>query len=243
MGKGTENVTRYKNCTLDYLDIPNIHTMRDSIDKLYQTCFAPEAGKWLSQLENSQWLHFICLLLKSANGIVYQMSVKNISVLIHCSDGWDRTTQLTSLCQIIMDPFYRTIEGFIVLVEKEWLSFGHKFEERLGHPTLPNERSPIFLQFLDCTWQLTRQYPFAFEFNSTFLLLLADTSNSRWFGTFLRNTQQESCKLREETLSIWDCVLAEREDVLNWEYEKSESILKPVCSLKRIKLWEEYFFR
>lgn len=37
-----------------------------------------------------------------------------ISVLIHCSDGWDRTAQLSAIAQMIVDPYYRTIEGFIV---------------------------------------------------------------------------------------------------------------------------------
>ena len=40
------------------------------------------------------------------------MKLRGGSTLVHCSDGWDRTSQLTSLSQLIMDPYYRTMEGF-----------------------------------------------------------------------------------------------------------------------------------
>lgn len=36
------------------------------------------------------------------------------SVVVHCSDGWDRTAQLTSLAMLMLDSHYRTIKGFQV---------------------------------------------------------------------------------------------------------------------------------
>ena len=54
------------------------------------------------------------------------------SCLVHCSDGWDRTAQNTTLVMLSLDPFYRTIRGFCLMVQKEWCSFGHKFKTRLA---------------------------------------------------------------------------------------------------------------
>lgn len=30
-------------------------------------------------------------------------------VLVHCSDGWDRTPQIVSLAELMLDPYYRTV--------------------------------------------------------------------------------------------------------------------------------------
>lgn len=54
-------------------------------------------------------------------------------MLIHCSDGWDRTSQIVSLAELAIDPYFRTIEGFFVLIEKDWVYFGHQFALRCGH--------------------------------------------------------------------------------------------------------------
>lgn len=94
-------------------------------------------------------------------------------VLVHCSDGWDRTPQIVATALLCLDPFYRTIDGFRTLVEREWLSFGHKFADRCGHgPGFGDfyERCPVFLQWLDCVHQIHRQFPGDFEFRMGYLV-------------------------------------------------------------------------
>lgn len=114
-------------------------------------------------------------------------------MLIHCSDGWDRTSQLSSLAQLLLDSYYRTFEGFIVLIEKDWISFGHQFALRNGInccSSFYDEYAPIFLQWLDCVHQLVYQFPSAFEFNVDFLVYLADQNYSGTYGTFIYNCEK-----------------------------------------------------
>lgn len=43
------------------------------------------------------------------------------SVLVHCSDGWDRTAQVCSLASLLLDPFYRTFKGLMVRTDMLWV--------------------------------------------------------------------------------------------------------------------------
>lgn len=135
VGKGSENMEHYKNCTKAYLGIANIHVMRKSLHRVvealkdYDMTSLPPNHELLAK---SGWLNHIRTLLQGTDLIVRQIAVNHSNVLIHCSDGWDRTSQLSALSQLCLDPYYRTIEGFVVLVEKDWLSFGHMFRQRAG---------------------------------------------------------------------------------------------------------------
>jgi hypothetical protein len=73
-------------------------------------------------------------------------------------------------------------------VEKDFISFGHPLLMRCGHVgDKDDEVSPIFLQFLDCVFQLVRQFPHYFEFSPRYVLTIADHIYSCRFGTFLMN--------------------------------------------------------
>lgn len=125
-----ESEDAYQNAELVFLDIHNIHVMRESLRKLKELCFPNiDETRWLSGIEQTYWLKHIKCILAGAVKIVDKVENHKTSVLVHCSDGWDRTAQLTALSMLMLDPYYRTIKGFEVLIEKEWLSFGHKFQQ------------------------------------------------------------------------------------------------------------------
>ena len=67
-------------------------------------------ASWWSSLEKTNWLHHISLLMKATNVVVNAIDKEQRPVVVHCSDGWDRTTQLVALAELMLDPYYRTIE-------------------------------------------------------------------------------------------------------------------------------------
>ncbi|TNN73631.1 Myotubularin [Liparis tanakae] len=150
---------------------------------------------------------------------------------------------------LMLDSHYRTLRGVQVLIEKEWISFGHKFAS----------------------------FPTAFEFNERLLLTILDHLYSCRFGTFLYNCQsareqhvrpggprQERCSdsssaashnpppspssfeqdVRSKTESLWSLVNSRMEMYLNPFYTpESGRVLYPVASMRHLELWVTYYIR
>ncbi|KAI9506483.1 protein-tyrosine phosphatase-like protein, partial [Coemansia spiralis] len=133
VGAGSENMDHYRRWRKVYLGIDNIHVMRDALNTMVEAIETGD-GHIVGRIQGSRtnWLRHIENIMVGVKTITEAISLGH-HVLVHCSDGWDRTAQLTSLAQLCLDPFYRTIRGFAVLVEKEWVSFGHQFTLRCGH--------------------------------------------------------------------------------------------------------------
>ena len=248
-GKGYENKDNYKNSDVAFLDIHNIHKVRDSYKKLMVACLSQEnLSKWYSSLDNSSWFHHLSTIITGSLQVAEALK-KRFQTLVHCSDGWDRTSQILSLTQVILDPYFRTIEGFIVLIEKDWINFGHQFALRCGHCEVLNEsqKSPILVQFLDCVHQIMSQFPLSFEFNVKFLTEIIYHLYSCYFGTFLCDSVNERTrnKLEERTVSLWSYLLSNKERYQNPFYRESQQIdmneVWPNPSLKVLRLWKEHF--
>jgi len=199
---------RYPNCSIHFMAVGNVHEVRKTYRNLIKQIHlinVPSINIF------GGWLGHIKTLLDAINRIASFID-NGKSVLVHCSDGWDRTPQIVSLAQLLLDPYFRTIAGFGMLIQKEWLQFGHKFMDRIGYgesEDATNFQSPIFQQFLDCVYQILRQYPEAFEFTEQYLLTILDEIFSSRFGTFLLNTEseRERNRLHTQTLSLWPWLL------------------------------------
>ena len=263
-GAGVEDIKNYRNCKeLIFGSIENIHNVRQSFKKaLLKAYYGKEAivkGKisfnidktnmknFLSKFEETKWLEHISYILLGSITVAKYLK-KGINVLVHCSDGWDRTSQICSLVQIILDPFFRTIEGFAILIEKEWISFGHQFATRNGcdfRKEKKKERSPIFIQFLHALHQIILQYPTSFEFNSNLLLFLCKEIFSNKYGTFLNNCQRDIIinKTRENTISIWSDIFLEKNKYINDNYKELNEAILIKGELQYLSIWNDYFFQ
>uniref|UniRef100_A0A2K5S5C3 Myotubularin related protein 6 n=1 Tax=Cebus imitator TaxID=2715852 RepID=A0A2K5S5C3_CEBIM len=248
-GKGYENEDNYSSIRFQFVGIENIHVMRSSLQKLLEVNGTKglSVSDFYSGLESSGWLRHIKAIMDAAIFLAKAIMVENASVLVHCSDGWDRTSQVCSLGSLLLDSYYRTIKGFMVLIEKDWISFGHKFSERCGHlDGDPKEVSPVFTQFLECVWHLTEQFPQAFEFNEAFLLQIHEHIHSCQFGNFLGNCQKEreELKLKEKTYSLWPFILEDQKKYLNPLYSSKSHrfiVLEPNTVSFNFKFWRNMY--
>ncbi|XP_054890168.1 myotubularin-related protein 7a isoform X2 [Poeciliopsis prolifica] len=250
-GKGYENEDNYSNIKFQFMGIENIHVMRNSQQKMLEVCElrSPSMSDFLEGLESSGWLKHIKAVLDTGVFIAKAVA-EGISVLVHCSDGWDRTAQVCSVACVLLDPYYRTLKGLMVLIEKDWVSFGHKFTQRCSHLAGdPKEASPIVDQFLECVWHLMEQFPCAFEYNESLLIAVHSHIYSCQFGNFIGNNQRERRALRvhEKTHSLWSYLWTNRAEFINPLYRQnhsqSQGLLRPSTAPYCFKFWRGLYNR
>lgn len=137
---------------------------------------------------------------------------------------------LASVAQIMVDPYYRTIEGFAMLVEKDWLSFRYpffgvfmipwkfSFLDTSGRAKDTGHR--LWEMFINLLYVLLLQHPEEFQYNAYFLEWIYEESTTyacahsqlndprERFATFCRDHGKAGP-------SAWDFLIATPTDFLN----------------------------
>ncbi|KAG5830670.1 hypothetical protein ANANG_G00313110 [Anguilla anguilla] len=244
------------------IEVFDVRQVKTSFKKLMKACVPSSSSldpnaTFHRCLEESEWM---CLLHKvlQVSVLVVELLDSGSSVMVSLEDGWDITTQVMSLVQLLSDPYYRTLDGFRLLLEKEWLSFGHRFSQR-GAQTLAGQSSgftPVFLQFLDCVHQIHLQFPMEFEFSQYYLKFLAYHYMSNRFRTFLLDSDYERIELgvmyeekgerknQQVFKSVWDYIdrLNKKTPVFfNYMFAPEDGeVLKPYSNISNLKVWDFY---
>ncbi|EJD74419.1 CBR-MTM-3 protein [Loa loa] len=249
-GGGAESEEYYQQTEVIFCGLANIHEIRSSFHKLRTVLAGPQDhNTTLQSIQSTFWLQYLISLIDTAQKCVKALVDDGRSVLVHCTDGWDRTTQIVTLTKIIADPYYRTFEGFKVLVCRDWIGFGHKFADRTGtRSSVSGESSPVFLQWLDCVHQLHQLFPDAFQFTLSYLTKLAVHCYSGLFGTFLWNSQSERENWNKdtedaETLSLWTFLDESKPEYGNVIYSpgKSNQRLHTSLHIEDLHIWKQLY--
>ena len=100
---------------------------------------------------------------------------------------------------------------------------------------LDKQRSPIFIQFLDCVWQLTKQMPEMFQFGHSLLKCIMYHVYSCRYGNFLMNCEAErhAAHAFQTTVSLWTDILQHQEKFFVEEYDHELSY-RGVTTAKKI---------
>ncbi|XP_061523242.1 myotubularin-related protein 5 [Phycodurus eques] len=244
------------------IEVCDLRQVKNSFKKLMKACVPSLASSdsstnFLRCLEESEWMALLHRVLQ-VSVLAVELLDTGSSVTVSLEDGWDVTTQVVSLVQLLSDPYYRTFDGFRLLVEKEWLSFGHRFSHR-GAQTLGSQSSgftPVFLQFLDCVHQIHLQFPMEFEFSQYYLKFLAYHYVSNRFRTFLLDSDYERIELGvlyeekgerrspQVCKSVWDYIdrLNKKTPVFfNYMFAPEDyEVLRPYTFISNLKVWDYY---
>ncbi|XP_072404950.1 myotubularin-related protein 10-A-like [Chiloscyllium punctatum] len=186
-------------------DLPNTLEIQQAYSKLRALCSCENPSslkdsdeKWLSTLEGTHWLEYVRLCLKKASEISSLLSNQRLTVTLQETDDRDLACVISSLVQVQLDPYCRTILGFQSLLQKEWVEAGHRFSDRFNQlRATEKDESPVFLLFLDCVWQLLDHYRGFFEFTDRYLMALHNSTHTVLFGTFLFNCSRERTYIQQ----------------------------------------------
>ena len=156
------------NATLVDITLADTHgQMCSFFDAIRATKTTKEMDKQFNTAFNRSAIPYVvCSALNKAFNIVTKMSNGKSVIVSETSESNAPifTSIVTSLVQIIIDERYRHIDGFVDLIDREWMLLGHDFTDLYG-----------WIVFIEAVNHMFKELDFFFNQNILPLILHAPT--------------------------------------------------------------------
>jgi len=170
-------------------------------------------------------------IIRAAKDVVLHIKAGH-NVLIHCSDGWNRTAQVCALSKFLLDPYYHTKRGFQCLFEMDFMAFGHQLASRsLNNPIQDiGETGPIITQLLVCILKIIQDEKLNLPwFKKVSSCILSIIYNDPCVYSFIDRSPFKSRKIYQEYARAFmrnnSFVLLDR-DAQRWKMKKDLAFSK-----------------
>jgi Leucine-rich repeat (LRR) protein len=88
----------------------------------------PQFESPYSQRPIHRWLTLISKTIQQCNSLVEVFEKPANGLLFQSPSNFPIATVISSFIQLLIDPYYRSFEGFAQLLEKDWCYYGHSFK-------------------------------------------------------------------------------------------------------------------
>eukprot|EP01129_Flabellula_baltica_P012011 TRINITY_DN5359_c0_g1_i1.p1 TRINITY_DN5359_c0_g1~~TRINITY_DN5359_c0_g1_i1.p1 ORF type:complete len:1884 (+),score=321.07 TRINITY_DN5359_c0_g1_i1:42-5654(+) len=251
-GSRVEPLTqRYKTIAdIKYYNLPTYQEIRDTYNDLNYFITESEFEFKTDNIKENHisgfdsWNNIIQQYSDVSRKIIASLTSGNIVIIQDAEHKSLSSSLLSSLVQVMIDPYYRTIKGFCNLIQKEWLDISYSFEEELfpsGYKNSSGSSASIFL-FIYSVWNVRTHFPHDFEFKDSLLVFILDSFNSNRFVNFSMSTLQERKRVINFGSSIWKYISQNEVHFLSPFFKMLErhSPLKDSIS---VNIWYAYYFR
>ncbi|KNC80994.1 hypothetical protein, variant, partial [Sphaeroforma arctica JP610] len=249
-GGGVGDESWYVGSALVHLNLGTSAELLESYEKLRAVCSdgSQSTSNWLYKLEASGWMRHVQNALQSAVFVVKKVEVEGRTCMLQDDNGWGSVGVVSSLVQVMLDPYYRTIQGLRLLIQKEWISFGYPFcTIRKSHGTPRRQGDgPQFLLFIDCLAQMARQFPAKYEYTDLLLrtLVLHIVCSPNPTGPFScdNNRERHTSQFGTED-DFWGEIGVDPDTYTNPCYRFQAEAALPMLGCQALEFWSALYSR
>ncbi|KAF0989909.1 hypothetical protein HZS_5332 [Henneguya salminicola] len=196
--------------------------------------------------QNTKWQQYVGQALSFASKV--SSGLKKNNIILKSSD-FPLALVISSLVKVMLDPFYRTIEGFLHLIIEEWISKRYRFNPNIDClASYGYSYEPSIVFFFSALHNLSLEYYMEFEFDTNFLLILSDLLPSGIFHSYFVKEINGDRFIRGinplEIIEFW----SKFRNSLYYKNLSSEIDYSPQPLISNfcfcnLELWDEYFLR